>query len=354
MIDLREADRIVGVMSGSSLDGIDLALCQFTQEEGQWAFRLEKAVTVPWRPVLRKRLLQASGATALEMARLHRDVGQAIGTACDDLLQGSMAEAIASHGHTVFHQPDEGLTLQIGSGAHIAAITGLPVVCDLRSMDVALGGQGAPLVPLGEQLLFPGRRAFLNLGGIANISLHGVDRTMGWDVCPCNQALDGLAQEAGQPYDADGALARSGQVDTELLARLDVLPFYRLPPPRSLGREWFEAQLRPLLGPGIPLADRLRTVTEHVAGLVAQALAAHGAEQVLVTGGGAHNGFLMERIGALGPAVPVLPERELIDFKEAVIFAFLGLLRLRGLPNTLPSVTGADRGSVGGALYLPY
>jgi anhydro-N-acetylmuramic acid kinase len=259
MIDLREADRIVGVMSGSSLDGIDLALCQFTQEEGQWAFRLEKAVTVPWRPVLRKRLLQASGATALEMARLHRDVGQAIGTACDDLLQGSMAEAIASHGHTVFHQPDEGLTLQIGSGAHIAAITGLPVVCDLRSMDVALGGQGAPLVPLGEQLLFPGRRAFLNLGGIANISLHGVDRTMGWDVCPCNQALDGLAQEAGQPYDADGALARSGQVDKELLARLNALPFYARHPARApSGGSGSWRTLRPLLeGTGLPLSDRI-------------------------------------------------------------------------------------------------
>lgn len=341
-------------MSGSSLDGIDLALCQFAEEDGQWTFHLEKAAMVPWRPELRQRLLQASGASAWELARLHRDVGQAIGTACDDFLQGSTAQAIASHGHTVFHRPEEGLTLQIGSGAHIAAITGLPVVCDLRTMDVALGGQGAPLVPLGEQQLFPGHRAFLNLGGIANVSLHSGGQPMGWDVCPCNQVLDALAQEAGKPYDADGVLARGGQVDADLLARLDALPFYRLAPPRSLGREWFESELRPLLGPGLPLADRLRTVTEHVAGLVAQALAGRGVDQVLVTGGGAHNGFLVERIAAFGPVAPVLPARETIDFKEAVIFAFLGLLRLRGEPNSLPSVTGADRGSVGGALYLPY
>lgn len=353
MNDLRSASRILGVMSGSSLDGIDLALCAFTLQDGLWTFTLERSATVPFPGSLRERLMVATGASALEAARLHRDLGIAIGNACDDLLQGASAEAISSHGHTLFHQPDEGLTFQAGSGAHIAAITGLPTVCDLRSMDVALGGQGAPLVPLGERLLFPAHKAFLNLGGIANISVHADDRPIGYDVCPCNQALDLLAHEAGLPYDANGELARSGRVDQRLLSALDTLPFYALDPPRSLGREWFEEHVKPLLGPGLPLADRLRTVVEHVAGLVARELERSGTETVLVTGGGARNGFLMERIAELGPTGPVLPSEELIDYKEAVVFAFLGLLRLRGENNTLSSVTGAVRDGIGGALYVP-
>ncbi|MGV9011890.1 MAG: anhydro-N-acetylmuramic acid kinase [Flavobacteriales bacterium] len=354
MKDLREATRIVGVMSGSSLDGIDLALCSFKAEDGHWAFTLEKAATVPYSTALRDRLLHATQASAVELTRLHRDIGTAIGNACDDLLQGSSADAIASHGHTLFHQPDEGLTFQAGSGAHIAAITGLPTVCDFRTMDVALGGQGAPLVPLGEQVLFPGQKAFLNLGGIANIALHGGEKPIGYDVCPCNQVLDGLAQEAGSAFDTNGDLARTGTVDTALLARLDALPFYTSPPPRSLGREWFEDNIKPLLAATIPLADRMRTGVEHIAGLVAKELDASGAETVLVTGGGAHNGFLVERIAALSTVRPELPSKELIDYKEAVIFAVLGLLRLRGEHNTLASVTGAARGSIGGAVYLPY
>lgn len=354
MKDLREATQILGVMSGSSLDGIDLALCSFKPAGEHWAFTLEKAATVAYSAALRERLLHATQASAVELARLHRDIGTAIGNACDDLLQGTSADAIASHGHTLFHQPDEGLTFQAGSGAHIAAITGLPTVCDFRTMDVALGGQGAPLVPLGEQMLFPDHNAFLNLGGIANIALHGSEKPIGYDVCPCNQVLDGLAQEAGVPYDANGEMARSGTVDVALLARLDALPFYAAPPPRSLGREWFEVNVKPLLGASIPLADRMRTAVEHIAGQVARELGRSGAETVLVTGGGAHNGFLVERITALGTVRPELPSKELIDYKEALIFALLGLLRLRSEHNTLASVTGAARGSIGGALHLPY
>lgn len=353
MKDLREATRILGVMSGSSLDGIDLALCSFKPEGEHWGFTLEKAATVPYSAALRERLLMATGASALELARLHRDIGTAIGNACDDLLQGASADAIASHGHTIFHQPDEGLTFQAGSGAQIAAITGLPTVCDFRTMDVALGGQGAPLVPLGERMLFPEHAAFLNLGGIANIAVHGAAKVIGYDVCPCNQAMDLLAHEAGLAYDANGEMARTGAVDMALLARLEALPFYATPPPRSLGREWFEQHMEPLLGGGIPLADRMRTVVEHVAGQVARELGEHDAESVLASGGGAHNGFLVERIAALGKARPVLPSTEVIDFKEAVVFAFLGLLRLRGANNTLASVTGAARDAMGGALYLP-
>lgn len=345
--------RILGVMSGSSLDGIDLALCHFRREGEGWAFHVEAATTVPYNAAMRERLLRATESDGLELARLHRDIGIAIGTACRDFLQGRSADLIASHGHTIFHQPDEGLTLQVGSGAHIAALSGVATACDFRTLDVALGGQGAPLVPFGERHLFPGHRAFVNLGGIANIAVHTEDKSIGYDICPCNQALDLLAQEAGHPYDADGGLARQGQVNPGLLAALDALPFYRQAPPRSLGREWFDAHMKPLIGPGLSVQDRLRTVVEHIAGQVAHELAKAGAATALFTGGGARNGFLIGRITALGPVRPELPAGEVIDYKEALIFAFLGLMRLRGEVNTLASVTGAAGDSVGGALYLP-
>ncbi len=349
----RENPSVIGVMSGSSLDGIDLALCRFERRGEHWTFAIETAETAAFPAGLRERLLRATGADALELARLHRDVGIAIGTACKAFRKGTGAALIASHGHTVFHKPDEGLTSQVGCGAHIAALSGLPTVCDFRTLDVALGGQGAPLVPFGESRLFPEHSAFVNLGGIANISVHTGCKAIGYDVCPCNQALDLLAQEAGMAYDADGALARSGAVLPELLATLNALPFYGQSPPRSLGREWFEEQLKPLIGGPAPLKDRLRTVVEHIALRVAGELERGRSATALFSGGGAHNRFLMERVAALGAARPELPSPELINYKEAVIFAFLGLMRWRGEVNTLASVTGAAHNTVGGAVYLP-
>jgi len=343
----------VGVMSGSSLDGLDLAWCSFHLGEGGWTFNIREARTVPYAPAFRQRLLQAIEDSALEAARLHRDLGILIGEACRELLNGATVDLIASHGHTLFHKPEEGLTTQIGCGAHIAAIAGLPTVCDFRSMDVALGGQGAPLVPLGERLLFPTHRAFLNIGGICNIGLHAAQGILGYDVCIGNQALDFLAQEAGLAYDAGGALARSGHLHTDLLQALDTLPFHQQPPPRSLGREWFDAAVKPLIADTtIPLADRLRTVVEHIAGQLAIALEpADG--PVLATGGGAHNTFLMEQLQALAQVPVEVPEPRLVDFKEALVFALLGVLRMRGEATALASVTGASRDSVGGALHLP-
>jgi anhydro-N-acetylmuramic acid kinase len=261
---------------------------------------------------------------------------------------------IGSHGHTIFHQPSEGLTSQIGCGASIAALSGIPTVCDFRTKDIALGGQGAPLVPLGEQRLFPGYGAFVNLGGIANVSLHQGGRVTGYDIGPCNLALNMMAEEAGRSYDDGGAIAASGTVIEDLLDRLNALPFYKLVPPRSLGREWFDANVRALIQPGeFTLADRMRTMVEHIAFWIAGELDRYTTGRVLFTGGGAHNSFLMKRIGALSKAGIELPERTIIDFKEALIFAFLGVLRMREEPTAFASVTGASRDSIGGAVYLP-
>ncbi|MFN3876655.1 MAG: anhydro-N-acetylmuramic acid kinase, partial [Flavobacteriales bacterium] len=291
--------------------------------------------------------------SAFDLALLDAELGAFIGQAAKRFLRGERAHLVASHGHTIFHQPGLGFTLQIGSGARIAALTGITTVCDFRAADVAAGGQGAPLVPVGERLLFPRFRAFLNVGGICNISLHGPEKVAGYDVCIGNQALNLLAQGAGKDYDANGRLARSGSVNEPLLAALNALPFHRQEPPRSLGREWFDEQLRPLIdGTRVPLADRLRTVVEHIAVQAGSSLGpAEG--PVLVTGGGARNAFLVERIQAHARAPLVVPDRLTVDFKEALVFALLGVLRMRGEANTLASVTGAKRDCVGGAVHLP-
>ena len=344
----------IGVMSGSSLDGLDLACCTFTKQENGWRFDVRGTRALPFPPTLRSALLHAADGTAWDLVLAHRDLGRFIGDACAVFRQEFPADLICSHGHTIFHQPAHGITTQVGCGATIAARSGLATVCDLRSKDVALGGQGAPLVPIGERALFPEYSSFLNLGGISNLAVHRSDTSVGYDIGPCNQALNALAEEAGLAYDADGALARTGSVSLALLARLEALPFYVQPPPRSLGREWFETHFRPLIAePSVPLVDRMRTVVEHLALRINAELSRSHAGRCLVTGGGAHHGLLMERLRALASAPVEMPSAELVDFKEAIIFGFLGVLRWREEVNALASVTGAPRDSIGGAVYLP-
>jgi len=341
----------IGVMSGSSLDGLDLAWCTFRTSKGHWSFNIREARTVPYSPEFKARLANVMLGSAVELARIHRDLGSLIGKACRDLLDGNRVDLIGSHGHTIFHKPKEGLTTQIGCGARIAAATSTTTVCDFRTMDVALGGQGAPLVPLGEKLLFPDHRAFLNIGGICNIALHGADRVIGYDVCIGNQALNFLAEETGLPYDTNGDLARSGKVDVDLLDRLNNLPFHSETPPRTLGREWFEEEIKPLISDrAIPLANRSCTAVEHIATMIATSLR-QAPGTVLTTGGGAHNGFLIERIRALSDKLIEVPNALTVDFKEALIFALLGVRRWRNGTTALGSVTGASRDSVGGAVY---
>lgn len=349
-----QAYKALGAMSGSSLDGLDLALCELAVTRGRWAYRIVRARTVRFPEALRARLQAAMEATALEHARLDSDLGAFIGQACRRFLKGEQVDVIGSHGHTVFHQPALGFSTQIGSGARIAAITGMPVVCDFRSADAAHGGQGAPLVPLAERLFFPEHSAFLNIGGICNVSIHrGKKKVIGFDACIGNQALNYLANEAGAAFDRDGRVARSGQLHERLLEQLNGLPFHSIKPPKSLGREWFNQAVIPLISNRrISLEDRLRTVTEHIAMQVGKALPAT-VPVVLATGGGARNHFLVERIANHAKPLVELPEPQVVDFKEALAFALLGVLRMRGEATALASVTGARKDSCGGAVYLP-
>ena len=347
----------IGVMSGTSLDGIDLAWCHFTRKEvGGWNYRIEKAVTVPYTDDFRQRLARAQELSALEYVKLNNDVAEVIAKAINNWLgDGPKPDFIASHGHTVFHQPFIGLTTQIGNGAVIAARTGIPTVCDFRTKDVALGGQGAPLVPIGDELLFGDYDACLNLGGFSNISYRIENKRIAYDISPCNMALNTFANRAGLPYDKNGELAKNGSIIPELLKKLNDLDYYLQKPPKSLGKEWYDEVFSPVLTPFISennVADLSRTVVEHIAMQIV-ANVPETAMTLLITGGGAHHTFLIQQLKHQRDSLKIIvPNNLIVDYKEALIFAFLGLLRLEGEVNCLRSVTGAREDCCGGCVYL--
>ena len=348
--------RILGLMSGTSLDGIDLALCDINES----GYSVVAAETMPYYEEWRKRLSTLEHASAYEYALANVELGHLFGRTINSFLlkHNLEADAVASHGHTIFHQPHLGLTTQIGDGDAIAAETGLPVVSNFRTLDVALGGQGAPLVPIGDEMLFGQYDACLNLGGIANISYRADGKRVAFDICPCNMALNRLAALLGYPYDKGGVNARGGQVHTCLLHELDALQYYATVGPKSLGKEWFVDQFWPLVKAFIGVVpslskvrDALATVSAHIAMQIGRVLEAQGIGTLLVTGGGAWTSYLIEQIGEYRPSTAItVPDELTVNYKEAIIFALLGYLRLTGKVNTLASVTGAKCDSVGGVL----
>lgn len=343
----------LGLMSGTSLDGLDIALCELDTLHLSESKILE-ATTISYSDHWRDRLKNAMLLNGRELAQLHVDFGVFCAEQVSIFLQRNRAqpEFIASHGHTVFHQPEKWVTLQIGSGAHIAALTGIKTVCDFRTTDIAYGGQGAPLVPVGDRLLFSQYNFCLNIGGFANISMEKEGERIAFDICPANMALNYQTEKLHMPFDENGKLAASGIVDNSLLEKLNQLEYYKKPAPKSLGKEWFSEKFLPLVEESdLTVNDKLATLCEHMAMQIAAHTKTGG--KLLITGGGTHNGFLLSRIGLYSDADPVLPSKIIIDHKEAFCFALLGLLRLQEKPNALSSVTGASKNSIGGAVYLP-
>lgn len=346
---------ILGLMSGTSLDGLDLALCIFNEENGRYQYRIEAAETIPYSAEWLERLRKLPNATAMDYAFIHTAYGRFLGELSRDFLDrnGLTAQYIGSHGHTVFHQPGRGFTSQIGEGAALAQASGVTVICDFRSGDVARGGQGAPLVPAGDELLFGDYDYCLNIGGFANISYRKDNQRIAFDTGPANIVLNTFAAKLGLPYDDEGRVAASGTLNLELLNKLNSLEYYHLPPPKSLGREWVDTIFFPLLDNSIPEADLLRTLTEHIAVNISRSASFRMEEKMLVTGGGALNTFLIERIRSLTNINIQLPHKQIINFKEALIFAFLAYLRILKRSNSLASVTGASSDSCTGCIYLP-
>lgn len=344
-------------MSGSSLDGLDLALVRFTRAADGWDYQLLDRETQAYDSAFKARLLGAFTASVPEILALDVDLGRMFGEWSKKFIarQKLKPTLIGSHGHTVFHQPALGYSQQIGHPAHIAAITGLPVAADFRNLDIALGGQGAPLVPVGDRLLFGQHALCLNLGGIANLSFEKNGQRLAWDLACCNMVFDRLAGQLGLPYDDEGKKAASGKVNEQLMAQLADLSYYQQAPPKSLGREYFEAEVWPIFAQSnLKVEDKMATYAKHLAIKLQEVVEAYQLQgSMLVTGGGAYHRHLI-RLFRLEQTLAVeVPEPALIEQKEAIIFALLGLLRQLGEINVLHEVTGSRSDHSGGNLYFP-
>ena len=353
---------VIGLMSGTSLDGVDIACCYFSNNDEGWTFEIGDATTVEYTGEWHQKISTLHKKSAEVFAKTHVEFGQLLGSLTKEFIQRLRLQVdfVSSHGHTIFHQPNNQFTFQIGEGAALSAASGLPVVCDFRSKDVALGGQGAPLVPIGDELLFSKYNYCLNLGGIANISFNQITERIAFDVTPCNMVLNQLSSALGMKYDDGGQVSKKGKVNELLLKQLNECGFYSSGPagPKSLGREDVERDFFSIIhSHDMTLEDKLRTFSEHIAVQISSVVNHSGKERnerkkLLITGGGAFNTFLVQRIASLSQADVIIPDKKIIEYKEALIFAFLGVLRWRGEVNCLKSVTGSVTDHVGGAIYM--
>ncbi len=354
----RNKMEILGLMSGTSLDGLDIAHVSFDFSGGKTTFQLKHAKTFDYPAQLSDKLKNAPYTSTVEYLKLDKELGLFFAQSVLQFMKVKDIEkkdisAIASHGHTIFHQPENGFTCQIGCGSTIAYHCEIPVINDFRSLDVIAGGQGAPLVPIGDFELFKAEAdSFLNIGGFANISFEKDREVLAFDISPANLPSNLLMQKIGLSFDQDGAFARSGELNKSLLEQLNEIEYYQKKAPKSLGTEWLESIYMPLLNQGYNREDLLRTHTEHVAMQIARVLKEEQLTSVYITGGGAKNQFLLERLAAHYSGKSIIPDKFTIDFKEALVFAFLGARYLRNEPTNVPSVTGAKMPLRTGVLHL--
>lgn len=342
-------------MSGTSLDGIDLAHVVFEVSDGNWTFAIRESQTIAYSDAWLQKLKIAVGFTKDELEKLNSDYTILLGETIRGFIEKHGIEnldAVCSHGHTILHQPHNGFTLQIGNLPQIAKIVGQKVICDFRVEDVELGGQGAPLVPIGDRILFPDYDYCLNLGGFSNVSFENHGLRLAFDISPVNTVLNFYANRLGFDYDDRGKLAESGKIDHELLSVLNNLAYYQQPFPKSLGFEFVKETVLPLIEKyAIPDQDKLRTFVEHIAVQIASALPKKTGK-LLATGGGAYNAFLISRMQEHLPQIKIeIPEKKILEFKEALIFALLGALKMRNEINVLASVTGAKHDHSSGKSY---
>ena len=344
----------IGLMSGTSLDGIDFVYVKFDKNNYK-NFEILNAKTISYSKEWRNSLQKAISFSEEKLKKLDVLYGKLLAEKTIDFINEfkiNTLDFIASHGHTILHQPDKGITLQIGNGQEISNLTNLKVVCDFRTQDVKLGGQGAPLVPVGDELLFTGYDACLNLGGFANISFKKNKQRIAFDICPVNIVLNYYVSKLGFDYDDMGNIASTGKVNYQLLEKLNLLSFYNQKPPKSLGLEWVQQEIFPLINAcQMKEKDVLRTFVEHIAMQIASNIKSNF--RVLITGGGTLNKFLISRILYFTKAEIIIPTKEIIDFKEALVFAFLGLLRIDNQVNCLKTVTGAKKDHSSGVIFNP-
>jgi len=357
---------VIGVMSGSSLDGIDLAYCKFEGEQMNWKYELLIKAYIPYPTKWKLRLANLTLQNAITYIKTHTFFGHYMGTVINEFIRQNSIEDnldfIASHGQTIFHQPDNLLTSQIGDASAIAYETGFPVIANFRNNDVAAGGQGAPIAPIGDLILFPQYSHLLNLGGISNISFKVNDhKVIGYDICAVNMLLNALAGELDMPFDKDGKTAESGKIHQNLLDELNSSWYFDKRYPKSLSGGWVAKVIMPIFGRyDCSIADKLKTACEHIAEQIAreikviyeqEKLSIDPAHKICLTGGGAFNKYLASRIAALSPIPVELPDKDIIQFKEAILMALMGVLRVENINNIIASVTGARFDTIGGCIY---
>ncbi|MBS9774684.1 MAG: anhydro-N-acetylmuramic acid kinase [Tenacibaculum sp.] len=345
---------IIGLMSGTSLDGIDVIYTKFDKENYK-NFEIIFSDTIKYSTKWKEDLANGISFSQEKLKQLDVDYGKLLANEINNFISKNKItkiDFIASHGHTIFHQPEKGITLQIGNGQEISNQTNTKVICDFRTQDVKLGGQGAPLVPVGDELLFSNYKYCINLGGFANVSFKEENKRIAFDVCPVNIVLNYYVQKIGLEYDDKGTEASKGNINSELLKELNSLDFYDKKPPKSLGLEWVKEIVFPIIDKyNLPVKDILRTFIEHIAFQIGTII--KGSSSVLITGGGVFNSFLISRIEYYTEKNIDIPVKQLIEYKEALIFAFLGLLRSKNEVNCLKSVTGASKNHSSGEIFLP-
>jgi len=349
--------KAIGLMSGTSCDGLDVAACIFEEKQGSWNYNIIDAITIKYDNHIRELLNEATHCSGYKLLKIHNEYGNYLGEEVKKFINktGFIPDLISSHGHTIFHKPGEGITFQIGNPYLIAKITNLMVVADFRVSDVILGGQGAPLVPIGDELLFSEYDACLNLGGFANISFKRKGNRIAFDICPVNYVLNFFSQKIGYEYDVDGNISKRGKTDLGLLEELNNLSYYKLKYPKSLGREWVEENIFKVINMHLyklKVEDILNTLVEHISIQIANTINNFDLKTVLSTGGGVYNKYLIEKIKSKIKSELIIPDKKIVEYKEALIFAFMGVLRVKNQINCLASYTGAIKDHIAGNLYF--
>ena len=345
-----EIYHVIGLMSGTSLDGLDIAYCTFKNVGKKWSYNFISCTTIDYPVELKSKLSNCINYSPIELEKLDVELGDFIGEKVNQFIQENSfsIDYISSHGHTVFHQPEKGITLQIGNGKRIKDITGITTIYDFRTLDVYLGGQGAPLVPIGDLMLFSEYNYCLNLGGISNVSFDDEGERVAFDISPCNIISNHYASQLGLEYDHNGDIGRKGNVNDQLLKKLDNINYYKQSIPKSIGKELIINDFIPLIDSfDISIEDKMATFYEHISSQLAKTLKKG---KVLVSGGGAYNNYLIDLLKNKTEAKVFIPDDLLISFKEALIFAFLGLLKIKREINILNSYTGASKNSSSGKI----
>lgn len=347
--------KVIGLMSGSSLDGVDLAYCEFSYDT-KWHYKIIKTQTISYPEEWAIALAEMPNQPGSGLIEFDISYGKYLGELAVEFIEnnGLNPDLISSHGHTVFHSPEKGFTFQLGNGQAIASATGIKTICDFRIGDIQLGGQGAPLVPIGDKFLFPEYDFCINIGGIANISFDRNNKRVAFDICPANQLLNHLSRQVGKPFDENGNIAQLGKLNKPLFEKLNNYSYYALPYPKSMSNQLVKNEFINIIdNSDTTVEDSLYTVCKHIAYQIKDVTKEVAGDKFLITGGGAHNNFLVTAIERELMQKVIVPNRQITDFKEALIFAFMGTLRFEEKTNCLASATGACRDSSVGVVYIP-